>query len=83
MDTIFAQNLTTGLTITLIGMASVLIFLTIMIFAINVSRRIIEYINKFFPEPIEEPVNKKKKKQEKADEEIALAVLLSSLQKGK
>lgn len=81
MDTIFAQNLTTGLTITLIGMASVLIFLTIMIFAIDITRRIIEYINKFFPEPIEEPV--KKKKQEKADDEIALAVLLSSLQKGK
>ncbi len=83
MDTIFLQNLSTGLIITLIGMVSVLIFLTIMIYAIDITKRIIEYINKFFPEPIEEVANKKKKKQEKTEDEVAVAVLLASLQKGK
>ena len=64
MNTIFAQNLTTGLTITLIGMITVLTFLTIMIYAIDISKRIIEYINKFFPEVKEEPVKKKKQEKE-------------------
>lgn len=82
METTFMQNLTTGLTITLIGMTSVLVFLTIMICAINISKKIIEYINKFFPEAKEETISKKKK-QEKADDEVALAILLATLQKGK
>ena len=76
MDTdILVQNLQTGLTITFIGMAVVLLFLTLMIGVINVAGRLIQVLNKYFPEA--QPQITAKKKTEKNDDEIALAIALA------
>lgn len=75
MDTnLFMQNLQNGLTVTVIGMLSVLFFLSIMIFAMGLMEKIIVFINKKFPAEIKEEPNKKDKKQTSNDEEIAVIV---------
>ena len=72
-----SELLSTGLTITFIGMAVVLAFLTLMIFVMNIaSSFIINVLNKYFPESVkEEP--KKVKKTASNVEEVALAVALA------
>ena len=79
MTDLVAQNLNTGLTITFIGMAVVLAFLTLMIFAMDItSSLIINVLNKYFPEAVkEEKVKKVKKKAISNDEEIAISIALA------
>ena len=68
----------TGITITFIGMAVVLAFLTLMIFVMNItSSFIINVLNKYFPEAVKEELKKAKKKVTSNDDEIALAVALA------
>ena len=68
----------TGITITFIGMAVVLAFLTLMIFVMNItSSFIINVLNKYFPEAVKEEPKKAKKKVTSSDDEIALAVALA------
>lgn len=68
----------TGITITFIGMAVVLAFLTLMIFVMNItSSFIINVLNKYFPEAVKEEPKKAKKKVTSNDDEIALAVALA------
>ena len=73
MDTNFMQNLQDALTVTIIGMASVLIFLTVLIFAMHLMEKLMVYINKIFPPEIKEEPSKKDKKQS-TDEDIAVAI---------
>ena len=61
-----------GFVIMLIGMATVFIFLVIMIFAMNICSKIMQFLNKYFPEEIDEPKKKIQKKDN--DAEIALAI---------
>ena len=64
-----------GLIVMIIGMGTVFIFLTIMIWAMDLNGRVLQIINKFFPEEV--PVEKKtakKNAQSDNDEEIALAI---------
>lgn len=80
MTDLFAQNLNTGLTITFIGMAVVLAFLTLMIFVMNIaSAFIIKILNKYFPEAVVEDKSKSKNKNKnsKSNEEIALSIALA------
>ena len=73
-----AELLNTGLTITFIGMAVVLAFLTLMIFVMNVtSSLIINVLNKYFPEAVKEEPKKTKKKVTSDDTEVAIAVALA------
>lgn len=74
MDTnLFMQNLQNGLIVTVIGMLSVLVFLSIMIFAMGIMERVVACINKKFPAEIKEEI-KKDKKQSSSEEEIAVAI---------
>ena len=78
MTDLVAQNLSTALTVTFIGMAVVLAFLTLMIFAMNItSGLILNVLNKYFPEEVKEEKAKTKKKPANNDDEIALAVALA------
>lgn len=61
-----------GLFLMIIGMGSVFAFLSVMLFAMNISSKVLAYINKYFPEPKEE-LNKKTKKTDN-DAEIAIAI---------
>jgi sodium pump decarboxylase gamma subunit len=68
----------TGITITFIGMAVVLAFLTLMIFVMNItSSFIINVLNKYFPEAVKEEPKKAKKKVVSNNENIAVAVALA------
>lgn len=82
---LFMQNLNTGIVITLIGMIVVMIFLLVMTWVMGISGRVIMLINRFFPEEIPEPVNKKKVKKntdEEAQIAISVAMAFDRQQKG-
>ena len=73
-----AELFNTGVTITFIGMAVVLAFLTLMIFVMNItSSFIINVLNKYFPEAIKEEPKKTKKKVATDDSEIALVIAIA------
>lgn len=67
------EALKQGFIIMVIGMGTVYIFLTIMIYAMNITKKILDIINKYFPEDI---LQESKKKRDKTDNdtEIALAI---------
>ena len=67
------ENLNIGITLMVIGMAAVFVFLGFMIVAMNITAKIIDVINKYFPEAIPEEKNIRKKKQDD-ESEIALAI---------
>lgn len=74
MDTnLFMQNLQSALVVTVIGMLSVLIFLTIMIWAMHIMEKVISYINEIFP-PETEKTASKRDTNKKSEEEIAVAI---------
>ena len=79
------ENLTVGITITLVGMVVVLAFLTLMIFVMNiVNGFIVNVLNKIFPEAVKEVKTVKKKvTSKKSDEEIAVAIALAAHAGGK
>lgn len=82
---LFMQNLNTGIVITLIGMIVVMIFLLVLTWVVDISGRVIMLINRFFPEEIPEPVNKKKVKKntdEEAQIAISVAMAFDRQQKG-
>ena len=71
------EALKQGFVIMVIGMGTVYIFLSIMIYAMHICAKVINYINKYFPE--EEVIEGKnsrnsKKKQNDNDAGIALAI---------
>ena len=74
------QNFNTGIVITFIGMATVLFFLTLMIFVMRVTEKIIFQLNKFFPEEV--PSETKKKVKSNDDSEIAAAIAVAFAQNG-
>lgn len=72
------ENFLIGSQLMIIGMGTVFIFLTIMILAMNISEKIIGFINKYYPE--EKEADKKtniKKSKILNDEEIALAIAVA------
>lgn len=68
------ETLHSGLTIMIIGMSTVFVFLTIMIFAMKITSKIIQFLNKYFPEAETE---QKKNIKTNQDAEIALAVAVA------
>lgn len=65
-----------------IGMGIVFSFLVIMIFAMNIGCKVIQILNKYFPEEIKETTPNKKKKQTTDDTEIAIAIALAAQRSG-
>ncbi len=74
------QNFNTGVVITFIGMATVLFFLTLMIFVMRIMEKIIFQLNKIFPEEL--PVEQKKKVKSNDESEIAAAIAIAFAQSG-
>ena len=67
------EALKEGFFIMVIGMGTVFMFLTIMVYAMNISKKILDIVNKYFPEA-ELPELKKKRDKTDNDAEIALAI---------
>ena len=62
-----------GFFIMVIGMGTVFMFLTIMVYAMNISTKVLAYINKYFPEEERQEPTKKRERTDN-DAEIALAI---------
>lgn len=67
------EALKEGFFIMVIGMGTVFMFLTIMVYAMNISKKILDIVNKYFPEA-EQSEPKKKRDKTDNDAEIALAI---------
>lgn len=67
------ENLNVGITLMVIGMGTVYVFLTIMIYAMNFTKKILDIVNKYFPEEVLQESKKRKDKKDN-DAEIALAI---------
>ncbi len=70
-----------GVLIMIIGMGTVYLFLTIMIYIMNLSKGLFEILNKYFPEETEK--EKVKPKNNNDDAEIAVAIACAALKRGK
>ena len=66
-----------GLIITIVGMSTVLVFLTILVFAMHIMAKAIIFINKFLPKEVEVPVAVKK--ETNIDEEVAVAIAVAKM----
>ena len=74
MDTeLLMQNLQMAITVTIVGMVIVMVFLTLIVFTTNITKKVVDWLNVKFP--VEIPVDtKQQKKQAGADDEIAVAI---------
>lgn len=68
------NNLENGLALLLIGMGTVLAFLTLLIIAMSVMSKVVGWLNKIFPEAVEEVKTTAKKVASNVDEAIAVAI---------
>ena len=68
------NNLENGLALMLIGMGTVLAFLTLLIIAMNIMSKVVGWLNKIFPEAVEEVKSTAKKVASSVDEAIAVAI---------
>ena len=71
-----------GVVITVLGMGTVFLFLTLMIFAMRINEFVLKFVNKFCPEEIPE-VKTVQKKTNNKDDEIAVAIACAIKQRAK
>lgn len=69
-----SETLENGLTLLVMGMGFVLCFLTILIFSMRIMTKIVLWLNKVFPEAVEEIKTTAKKVSSNVDEAIAVAI---------
>lgn len=67
-------NIENGLVLLGTGMGSVLLFLVILIFVMGIMSQVVIYLNKLFPEAVEEVKSAAKKTASNVDEAIAVAI---------
>lgn len=75
-------NLENGLVLLGMGMGFVLCFLTIMIFIMFIMSAVVRYLNKLFPEAVEEVKSAAKKTAANVDEAIAVAIAAIMAKRG-
>lgn len=68
------ENIENGLVLLGTGMGSVLLFLVILIFVMGIMSQVVIYLNKLFPEAVEEVKSAAKKTASNVDEAIAVAI---------
>ena len=75
-------TLSIGLVLLGMGMGFVLCFLTILIFAMFILKNVVQYLNKLFPEAVEEVKTTVKKTAANVDEAIAVAIAAIMAKRG-
>lgn len=75
------EILENGLILLVMGMGFVLCFLTILIFSMRIMSKIVLWLNKIFPEAVEEIKTTAKKVSSNVDEAIAVAIAAIIAQK--
>lgn len=68
------ENIENGLVLLGTGMGSVLLFLVILIFVMGIMSQVVIYLNKLFPEAVEEVKSVAKKTASNVDAAIAVAI---------
>ncbi len=68
------ETLENGLALLVIGMGMVLSFLCLLIFCMNIMSKAVAYLNKLFPEAVEEVKSTAKKVSSNIDEAVAVAI---------
>ena len=68
------NNLENGLALLAIGMGFVLSFLCLLIIGMGIMSKIVQYLNKIFPEAVEDVQSTAKKVASNVDEAIAVAI---------
>ncbi len=76
------NNLENGLALLLIGMGTVLAFLAVLIFAMGIMSKVVGWLNKIFPEAVEEVKSTAKKVASNVDEAIAVAIAAIMAKRG-
>ena len=76
------NNLENGLALLLIGMGAVLAFLSLLIFAMMIMSKVVGWLNKIFPEAVEEVKSAAKKVASNVDEAIAVAIAAIMAKRG-
>lgn len=76
------NNFENGLALLLIGMGTVLAFLMVLIFAMGIMSKIVGWLNKIFPEAVEEVKSTAKKVASNVDEAIAVAIAAIMAKRG-
>lgn len=64
-----------GFAVMCVGMGTVFVFLTIMIFAMNCMSKVVAKLNTIWPEPVPQVASGKKKVAKGDDSEIAAAIV--------
>lgn len=77
-----SETLSNGLVLLGMGMGFVLCFLTILIFAMFILKNVVQYLNKLFPEAVEEVKTVAKKTAANVDEAIAVAIAAIMAKRG-
>jgi len=72
-----SEIIISGLMISVVGMGVVFAFLIVLFFAMQIIAKVLNFLAKFFPEPVLETVTVKKT-DNKIDEEIAVAIAIAS-----
>ena len=68
------NNLENGIALLAIGMGFVLSFLCLLIIGMGIMSKVVQYLNKIFPEAVEEVTSTAKKVSSNIDEAIAVAI---------
>ncbi|MBE7712129.1 MAG: oxaloacetate decarboxylase [Cyanobacteria bacterium SIG26] len=76
------EQLANGLILLAMGMGFVLCFLVILIFAMLILKNVVAYLNKLFPEAVEEVKTVAKKAAANVDEAIAVALAAIAAKRG-
>ena len=66
-----------GLVITVVGMGTVLVFLTILVFAMSIMSKVVALISKIMPEEVGAPVAVRK--EANTDEAVAVAIAVAKM----
>lgn len=67
-----------GLIVTVVGIGVVFLFLTLLVFSMNVMAKAINVINKFFPEEVAETVSVSTKRIS-TDDDVAVAIAVAKM----
>ena len=74
MDTeLLMQNLQMALIVTVVRMVIVMVFLTLIVFTTDITKKVVDWLNVKFPPEVPADT-KQQKKQSGADDEIAVAI---------
>ena len=73
-----------ALFVMVIGMGTVFVFLTVMIWAMDFNGKVLQWVNKIWPEEVPEPAKTARRAaQASDDEEVALAIACAMAKAGK